>query len=318
MKKNIVWIMSLAIAAVFILSGCGTNTSAAGFSEHSQVGLDAGKASADYPGSAVATRSSTSTVESIVTSVQEQNPRPEEHMIVPTGVLSEAEIAGLNYMREEEKLAGDVYQKLYELWGLSAFQNIARSEAVHANSVLSVLQAYGLEDPSAGLQTGEFYNPDLKALYDTLVVRGSQSLEDALRVGAEIEEIDIIDLQNEMSIAQNLSIQQIYSNLLAGSSNHLRSFTRLLQNQTGEIYQPIHLSDNQYQNILADMNGSQRQGGMGKDKGNMSQVHPGVQKNQGGYGQGQGGNGQGQGSQGKGKGGNGQGFYQPAATPVVQ
>jgi hypothetical protein len=47
--------------------------------------------------------------------------------IVP-GTLSPEEAAGLAYMREEEKLAHDVYLALYEQWGSTIFRSIASSE----------------------------------------------------------------------------------------------------------------------------------------------------------------------------------------------
>ncbi|MDK2464101.1 MAG: DUF2202 domain-containing protein, partial [Candidatus Korarchaeota archaeon] len=58
---------------------------------------------------------------------------------IPLGDLAEEEIQGLLYMREEEKLARDVYLTLYEKWGLPIFQNIARSEQTHMDAVKTLL-----------------------------------------------------------------------------------------------------------------------------------------------------------------------------------
>ncbi len=38
-----------------------------------------------------------------------------------TAPLSESEIAGLQFMREEEKLARDVYAAMDEMWGMRIF-----------------------------------------------------------------------------------------------------------------------------------------------------------------------------------------------------
>ena len=54
---------------------------------------------------------------------------------------------------------------------------------------------------------------------------GAQSLGNALKVGAAIEEIDILDLQEYMKIIEERAIRQVYENLLKGSENHLRAFT---------------------------------------------------------------------------------------------
>ena len=167
-----------------------------------------------------------------------------------SGELSEDEITGLLYMREEEKLAHDVYLTLYEKWGLSIFQNIANSEQTHTEAVKSLLDAYGLKDPAASITLGEFVNTDLQALYDELVAQGSQSLGDALKIGAAIEEIDILDLEKHLAQTDDASIRTVYENLMKGSRNHLRSFTSTLDRQTGEIYQPQYLSTDAYQNIV--------------------------------------------------------------------
>ena len=53
--------------------------------------------------------------------------------------LSQAEIDGLLYMREEEKLARDVYQALYAEWESPAFANIAVSEQQHMDSILALI-----------------------------------------------------------------------------------------------------------------------------------------------------------------------------------
>ena len=42
-------------------------------------------------------------------------------------LLTDAEIAGLKFMREEEKLARDAYLELFDAWGLVVFENIADS-----------------------------------------------------------------------------------------------------------------------------------------------------------------------------------------------
>jgi hypothetical protein len=167
-----------------------------------------------------------------------------------SGELSDEEISGLLYIREEEKLAHDVYVALYEKWGLTIFQNIASSEQSHTDAVKAVLDAYGLPDPAAGKTPGEFVNADLQALYDDLTAQGSQSLSDALKVGAAIEEIDILDLEKHLAQTENSDIRMVYENLMKGSRNHLRAFTSTLSRQAGETYQPQYLSADVYQSIV--------------------------------------------------------------------
>ena len=185
-----------------------------------------------------------------------------------SGDLSQVEADALVYMVEEEKLARDVYQALYALWGNSTFTNIAASEQTHIDSIKNLLSVYGIADPSSS-QAGVFTNPDLQALYAELVARGGQSLAEALKVGAAIEEIDILDLQERLAQVDNPDILQVFNNLLRGSGNHLRAFVNALQKQTGEIYQPQYLTLAEYEAILSATSGSygNGNGGQGSNTG---------------------------------------------------
>jgi len=167
-----------------------------------------------------------------------------------TDTLSDAEVEGLLYMREEEKLARDVYLTLYDEWGVPVFQNIANSEQTHTNAVRNLLDRYDIEDPAADNDVGVFVNSTLQALYDQLVEEGSRSLADALRVGAAIEEIDILDLEERIAQTGNSDIQLVYENLMKGSRNHLQAFASNLERRTGETYQPQYLSQAAFESIV--------------------------------------------------------------------
>ncbi len=181
-----------------------------------------------------------------------------------TGDLSAEEAAALTFMREEEKLAHDVYVTLYEQWGLPVFINISQSEQAHSDAVKALLDRYGLADPATGT-VGVFTDPELQALYTELVALGSQSVAGALKVGAAIEEIDILDLQERLAQTDNADLQQVFNNLLNGSYSHLRAFVSTLQTQTGEAYQPQYLSLEAYQAIISASAGSGN--GAGSNRG---------------------------------------------------
>ncbi|WP_148882452.1 DUF2202 domain-containing protein [Thermococcus aciditolerans] len=164
--------------------------------------------------------------------------------------LSQEEIDGLLYMVEEEKLARDVYLTLYEQWDLPVFSNIARSEQMHMDAVLSLIEKYNLTAPETLDEVGVFQNDDLQALYDQLVEMGSVSQEDALKVGALIEETDIKDLEDWIAQTDNEDIKQVYENLMAGSENHLRAFAGQLE-VMGVDYTAQVLPGEQVDEILA-------------------------------------------------------------------
>jgi hypothetical protein len=161
--------------------------------------------------------------------------------------LSDQERDGLLYMVEEEKLAGDVYFRLYDQWNLPIFKNIGNAERTHEAAVKTLLQRYGLEDPTK--EPGAFNEVALQELYDELVNRGTTSLEEALKVGAGIEELDILDLEEYIDQTDKQDIMIVYSNLMKGSENHLRAFVRQL-NSMGSEYQPQYMSSEEYNEVV--------------------------------------------------------------------
>jgi hypothetical protein len=170
-------------------------------------------------------------------------------IVTDGSTLTEAEKAALLYMVEEEKLASDVYAYLYQVWGVPVFQNIQQSESQHQQAVANLLDQYGIANP-ASAQAGVFTNPDLQALYQTLITQGRQSLAEALRVGALIEETDIYDLQQRLSQVTNPAVRQVFTNLLSGSTHHLSSFVTLYERETGATYTPQVLSADQITQLL--------------------------------------------------------------------
>ncbi len=149
---------------------------------------------------------------------------------LPMGELTDAEISGVIFMREEEKLARDVYLTLYDKWSLLPFKNISKSEQVHMDAVLNLLNRYGLEDPAEGNDIGEFTDAHLQELYDELIERGLQSKVEALKVGALIEEVDIEDLQRLLdNDIKSQDVQFVLSNLKRGSTHHLKAYVNVLK-----------------------------------------------------------------------------------------
>lgn len=167
---------------------------------------------------------------------------------VEAGEVSAAEVEGLVWMREEEKLARDVYTALFETWNMPIFENIARSEQQHMDSIKFLLDRYELDDPAAVDTAGIFQDQELQSLYDELVARGRESLSAALTVGATIEDLDIRDLQQEIALSDNDDIRVLYQNLMKGSRNHLRSFLRQLDRE-GLEYEASYISDEYLQKI---------------------------------------------------------------------
>ena len=142
--------------------------------------------------------------------------------------LTEDEQTWLTFMREEEKVARDAYLTFNELWDFRSFLNIAKSEQTHMRAIKTLLTRYGVADPVADDTIGVFDNPELQALYDTLIIQGSLSLTNALEVGVLIEDADIADLTEAIAATTHRDMLTVYKNLLRGSNSHLKAFTKSL------------------------------------------------------------------------------------------
>jgi hypothetical protein len=143
--------------------------------------------------------------------------------------LSQEEIDGLIHMRLEEKLARDVYTTLGNTWNYKVFLNIKTAEQAHMEAVKRLLVKYGIEDPITNDEVGVFSDPQFQALYDQYILQGSVSAYEAFMVGKTIEELDIADLQNQLTnVVDNPDIIRVYQNLKTASESHLATFNKCL------------------------------------------------------------------------------------------
>ena len=160
--------------------------------------------------------------------------------------LSDQEVKDLTFLREEEKLAYDVYIYAFNKYSLNIFNNISKSELSHTYAVLNTMKAYDLNDPVDNNQAGIFTNNDLQLIYDDLTAKVDLSENDALEVGATIEDLDINDIALMLEHTENADLITLYNNLICGSRNHLRSFSSWLNNE----YSPSYISQEDYNQII--------------------------------------------------------------------
>lgn len=166
----------------------------------------------------------------------------------PQDSLTKEEVEGLIYMREEENLARDVYSVLAKKWGSRPFGNITQAEFSHTAWVKTLLDKYGIVDPSTKLAPGKFKDKSLQKLYDQLIKQGNVSRVEALKVGATIEDVDLFDLERWSKSNKRPDIQLVYDNLARGSRNHLRAFVRNLKN-SGVTYKPQYITQETFDEI---------------------------------------------------------------------
>lgn len=210
----------IVLATVGLLAGCQT----APIAENSP---SSSSASATGPAEIGAKPSSESTPIQSTSPAPKASASPKAPTIDKGVTPADVTAQQLAYLIEEEKLAHDVYQAMFDRWGARVFGNILKSEQTHQSQVLAVMNAHNISDPRIAT-IGVFKNVDLQALYNELIAKGSKSAVDAYEVGVAIEVLDIEDLTKMLATAKDADVIAMMENLRRGSENHLRAFNKQL------------------------------------------------------------------------------------------
>jgi len=142
----------------------------------------------------------------------------------PMGTLTSAQKTELAAMAEEEKVAHDLYVALAAKYPeLRQFASIANAELQHLAAVRTMMDRYGIVDPTAGLAAGEFKSDTFQDLYDGLLAGATTSAK-ALAAGIAVEKADIADLKAAMTGVAAPDVLQVYGSLVRGSERHLVAF----------------------------------------------------------------------------------------------
>ena len=185
----------------------------------------------------------------------------------------------LVFMREEEKLARDVYLTFAGMYPEQpVFNKIATtSEQTHTDTIRDKLAQFDVDDPnpatndlpaSIGIFTGATYGAYFTDKFRTLVARGSQSELEALYVGALIEELDMHDIVQCPKVIVSMyddieeggcglvytdenALINAYSSLVDGSELHLRAFVGQIEAVIGAgNYEAQYLTQEEVDTIL--------------------------------------------------------------------
>jgi hypothetical protein len=163
-----------------------------------------------------------------ITAIATAAPTSTPTVAVTATAVDAAAAKQLAFMREEERLAHDVYTEIYKLYpDATAFSRIANAEQRHHDAMGVLLTRYGLADPSASKSVGTYAEPALTELYAKLMTQAKISVTEAYKVGVAIEETDIADLKTSLAGNAPTDVKAVYTNLQAGSDNHLATFTAL-------------------------------------------------------------------------------------------
>lgn len=145
-----------------------------------------------------------------------------------TTPLTDAEIADILFLREEEQLAHDLYVRWAGRYPVPVFSNIAASEITHYNEVQLLIDRYGLGNHRIGNASTGYTDPVIQSLHTTLAAQGDASLTAAFEASLVVEERDIADLDKALVNTTRADITQVYSSLRRGSENHKSAFLRQL------------------------------------------------------------------------------------------
>jgi len=171
----------------------------------------------------------------------------------PMSNLTQEVKENLAHMGNEERLAHDIYTVLYNYHNdegtqINQLANIPKSEQKHVEIVQSVIQRYDLniseilivENPVrdqnvlfGDMPVGVYDIPAIQELYDSLYDKGIASKQAALEVGCMVEVLDVNDLDQAISQAEESNADDVvaaFNILRDGSYNHYWAFDKGLKN----------------------------------------------------------------------------------------
>ena len=149
----------------------------------------------------------------------------------------------LTYMKDEERLASDLYLNLYNYYKnysdleIKQLNNIAtNTENDQISIIKSLVKRYDLnssEPQDVNISRGVYENQVIQDLYDKFYAIGQNSQEEALKVGCMVEVTDINDLDKYISLAKESNatdIETAFKALRDGSYHNYWTFDQTLKN----------------------------------------------------------------------------------------
>lgn len=156
------------------------------------------------------------------------------------------------WMYDQEKLARDLNLKFSQRWGERIFANIAESEQRHMDELAVMIVHYDLSALIETDEIGVFGDDRHSEAFSELSSRGEQSLLEALRATAYLEEWDIKELNGDIESIAEQPLLDTFSRVLAGASNHLRVFVAKMSG-LGYTYQAQMLTQSDVDLICGDV-----------------------------------------------------------------
>ena len=226
-----------------------------------------------------------------------------------TADLTADEIEFIYAVREDEKVARDLYFSFFGTFGLKPFENIGKAEDNHIKATEKLFDYYEIDYPALS-ENGKFENAIRQKLFDSLLLKGTPELE-AFKVMAMLEESNIVEYGEVLKTIANPNIKIVIENLARASANHFKAAIRQIT-ALGGTYTPAIMTQEQYEAVIATgfeqgkrymyknngltTNSGNKLGGNGQKKGSVNSqgncnsssngATPGSQNRQGNVGKG--------------------------------
>lgn len=165
-----------------------------------------------------------------------------------TSPLTADEIEFLYAMREDEKLARDLYAYFWTRYPTAPqIQRISKAEESHIAAIETVLDYYEISYPAMSAP-GVFEDSTRQALYDELALKSETMLE-AFQTMAFVEDRDLFAYKMVQSQITNANLSLLIENMIKASTNHLKAAIRQIFVRDGS-YTSIYLSAEEYDAII--------------------------------------------------------------------
>ena len=147
---------------------------------------------------------------------------------VAAGALTAAQRTELARLAEEEKLNHDLYAAFAKAYSLPVFENLAVAEANHLQALRTLIDRYGIADPTAGKAAGVLASATVQAAYDRLLAQGKSGQQAALEAARAVEQNAIARYGDALDGLNAPAAERVYSNLRDAETRHLAAINAWL------------------------------------------------------------------------------------------
>lgn len=149
------------------------------------------------------------------------------------GDVGQRAIDDISRTFEGERMAHDLYSQLHEAWGQPRFERFADAGQRHLDALTAQMDRLGIMRAAVMPEPGVYADPEVQALYDAWLDRGSSSEREALAVGIELEERAIAELEGIIARTEDAELAGAFGYLLDGARSHRDSLRNGLEGGGG-------------------------------------------------------------------------------------